>query len=336
MPMRAIVCTRYGSPDVLQLQEVQKPTPKDDEVLIRIYAATVIMGDCEMRSFTFPMLFWLPLRIYMGLIRPTRVNIFGQELAGEIEAVGKDVTRFSKGDQVFAATDITLGAHAEYRCMRAEKTIAIKPTNMTYEEAAAVPTGGLNALHYLRKANIQRGETVLINGACGTIGTFAVQIAKYFGAEVTGVDSADKLDALRAIGADHLIDYAKEDFTKSGKTYDVIFDAVYTSPFARSVRSLKQNGRYILVNPRLLSMIRGLWRSATSNKRVLFAFAPYTSADLLFLKTLIESGKITSVIDRCYPLEQTAEAHRCVDTGRKKGNVAITLQHIDTTTIKEV
>ena len=207
--MKAIVYRQYGPPDVLQLKEVHTPTPKDDEVLIRTYAATVIAGDCELRSFTLPMSFWLPLRIYVGLIRPTRVNILGQELAWAIESVGTDVKLFSTGDQVFAPTDISCGAYAEYKCMREEKTLAIKLANMTYEEAAAVPTGGLNALHYLRKGNIQSGEQVLINGAAGNIGTFAVQLAKCFWAEVTGVDSTGKLDMLRSIGADHVIDYTQ-------------------------------------------------------------------------------------------------------------------------------
>ena len=324
--MKAIVYTRYGSPDVLQLKEVEKPTPKDNEVLIRTYAATVIAGDCELRSFKFPLWFWLPLRIYMGVIRP-RKKILGQELAGDIESVGKDVKLFSKGDQVFAATDVGFGAYAEYKCMREEKTLALKPTNMTYEEAAAVPTGGLNALHYLRKGNIQSGEKVLINGASGNIGSFAVQLAKYFGAEATGVDSTGKLEMLRSIGADQVMDYTQEDFTKNGETYDVIFDAVGKSSFSRSVRSLKQNGRYILANPRLLPMVRGLWTSIRSGKKVIFQFASYKAEDLIFLKELIEAGKIKSVIDRRYPLEQTAEAHGYVEKGQKTGNVVITLEH---------
>ena len=324
--MKAIVYTKYGPPDVLQLKEVEKPTPKDNEVLIRVYAATVIAGDCELRSFKFPIWFWLPLRIYIGFIRPARVNILGQELAGEIESVGKDVKLFSKGDQVFAATEIGCGAYAEYKCMREEKTLVIKPANMTYEEAAAVPTGGLNALHFLRKGNIQSGEKVLINGAAGNIGTFAVQLAKYFGAEVTGVDSTEKLDMLRTVGADQVIDYTQEDFTKNGKTYDVIFDVVGKSSFSRSVRSLKQNGRYILANPRLLPMVRGLWTSMISSKKVIFKFASYRKEDLIFLKELIEAGKIRSVIDRRYPLKQVAEAHSYVEKGQKTGNLVITVQ----------
>ena len=323
--MKAMVYTEYGPPDVLHFEEVQKPTPKDDEVLIRTCAATVVAGDCEFRSFKFPLWFWLPLRLYAGLFRPTRVNILGQELAGEIESVGKDVKRFGSGDQVFAATEIGLGAYAEYKCLREGKTLATKPANMTYEEAAAVPTGGLNALHYVRKGNIKSGEKVLINGACGNIGSFAVQLAKHFGAEVTGVDSADKLDTLRSIGADHVIDYTREDFTGNGETYDVIFDVVGKSSFSRSVRSLARNGRYILANPRVSSMVRGLWTSATSDKKVMFAFAPYRAEDLVFLKELIEAGRLKSVIDKRFRLEQLAEAHRYVDSGRKQGNVVITV-----------
>ena len=212
--------------------------------------------------------------------------------------------------------------------MREEKTLAIKPVNMTYEEAAAVPTGGLNALHYLRKGNIKSGETAIINGAAGNIGTFAVQLAKYFWAEVTGVDSTAKLDMLRSIGADHVIDYTREDFTKNGETYNVIFDVVGKSSFSRSLRSLKHNGRYLLANPRLSSMVRGLWTSMISSKKVIFEFASYKAEDLILLRELIEAGKIRSVIDRRYALEQVAEAHRYVDTGHKNGNVVITLEHI--------
>lgn len=325
--MKAIVYTQYGPPEVLQLTEVPKPTPKDDEVLIKVHAATVIAGDCELRSFTFPPWVWLPLRLYMGLIRP-RIQILGQELAGEIESVGKEVKRFKKGDQVFAATEAGFGAYAEYRCLREDKALAIKPANMTYEEAAAVPTGGLNALHYLRKGKIQRGDKVLINGAAGNIGSFAVQLAKYFGAEVTGVDSGEKLDMLRSIGADHVMDFTKEDFTKNGETYDVIMDVVGKSSFVRSVRSLKPHGRYLLANPRVFQMVRGLWTSMISSKKVIFQFAPYKAEDLLFLKDLIEAEKLKSVIDRRYPLEQVAEAHKYVETGHKKGNVVITLENM--------
>lgn len=327
--MKAIVFTEYGAPDVLRLREVEKPTPGDDEVLIRTYAATVIAGDCEFRSFAVPLWFWLPLRIYAGLTRPKRVKILGQELAGEIESVGKHVTLFGKGDKVFAATEIGLGAHAEYKCMRADKTLALKPVNMTYEEAAAVPTGGLNALHYLRKANIRSGERVLINGAAGNIGSFAVQLAKHFGANVTAVDHAEKLDMLRDIGADHVIDYTENDFTRNGEAYDVIFDVVGRSSFRRCIRSLSRDGRYVLANPKVSSMVRGLWASATSEKKVIFQFASYKAEDLAFLKALIEAGELRSVIDRRYPLDQTAAAHAYVDSGHKAGNVVITVRSDD-------
>jgi len=327
--MKAIVWTKYGPPDVLQLKEVDKPTPRDNEVLIRIVATTVTAGDSEMRRLKFPALFQLTLRIYNGFRKPKKITILGQELAGEIESVGKDVKLFKKGDQVFATTGFGFGAYAEYKCLPEEPkmgVLASKPVNMTYEEAAAVPTGGLEALHFLRKGNIQSGQKVVIIGAGGSIGTFAVQLARYFGAEVTGVDSAGKLDMLRSIGADHVIDYTQEDFTKSAETYDVIFDVMGKSSFSGSVRSLKQNGRFLLGNPGLTQMVRGRWTSMTSSKKVIMGAANQKTEDLFFLKELIEAGKIKSVIDRCYPLEQIAEAHRYVETGHKKGNVVITLE----------
>ncbi len=328
--MKAIVWTAYGPPEVLQLEEVQKPTPKANEVLIRIVATTVTAGDCEARNLKFPILFRLLVRMYVGLRKPRRITILGQELAGEIEAIGKDVKRFKAGDQVFGTTGLGFGAYAEYICLpekSAMGVLATKPANMTYEETAAVPTGGLEALHFIRKGNIQRGEKVLIIGAGGSIGTFAVQLAKHFGAEVTGVDSTSKLDMLRSIGANHVIDYTQEDFTKSGETYDVIFDVMGKSSFSGSVRSLKQNGRYLLGNAGLPQMVRGRWTSITTSKKVIIGAANQKNEDLLFIKALIEVGKIKSVIDRRYPLEQMADAHRYVESGHKKGNVVITIDH---------
>ena len=326
--MKAIVWTKYGPPDVLRLQEVGKPTPKDNEVLIKIYATTVTAGDCEMRSLKLHFWYALPMRAYVGFKRPMRITILGMELAGEIEAVGEDVRLFRNGDQVFASTlpGFSLGAWAEYKCLPEDAVLAIKPANMTYQEAAAVPMGGLEALQILRQGTIQSGEEVLINGAGGTIGTFAVQLAKYFGAEVIAVDSTGKLDMLRSIGADQVIDYTQEDFTKRGETYDLILDLVGKSAFSGSVRSLKQNGRYLIANPGLSQMVRRRWTSLTSSKKVMFvgAISPKTE-DLLFLKELIEAGKIKTVIDRSYPLAQTAEAHRYVETGHKKGHVVITV-----------
>ncbi len=323
--MKAIVWTNYGPPDVLQLKEVAKPTPKDHEVLIRIYATTVTTADCELRSLKPPIWLRLPLRLYLGLIRP-RNKILGQELAGEIEAVGKDVTRLRKGDQVFAWTGLALGAYAQYTCLPEKGMLALKPATMTYEEAAAVPLGGLNALHFLRKGHVQSGQKVLMYGAGGSIGTFAVQLARYFGAEVTAVDSTGKLEMLRSIGADQVIDYTREDFTRSGETYDVIFDVVGKSSFSRSVRSLTHHGRYLLANPGLSQMVRGRWTSMRSSKKVIVEAASEKTEDLNVLTELIEAGKIHSVIDRRYPLEQIAEAHRYVDTGHKKGNVVITVE----------
>ena len=268
---------------------------------------------------------WLPARIGFGLRGP-RKKILGQDLAGEIESVGKDVKRFKKGDQVFARTGFNLGAYAEYICLSEDGLIAIKPTNINFEEAATVPMGGLTALHYLRKGNIQRGHKILINGASGSIGTLAVQISKYFGAEVTGVCSTGNVDMVRSIGADHVIDYTKEDFTKSNETYDIIFDVVGKSSFSRSLRSLKKNGRYLLANPGLSQIIRGRLTSIRSSKKVIAGTLNEKIEDLIFLKDLIEADKIKTVIDRRYPLEQTSEAHRYVEKGHKKGNVVITIR----------
>jgi NADPH:quinone reductase-like Zn-dependent oxidoreductase len=271
-----------------------------------------------------PIWLWLPARLGFGFKGP-RKKILGQELAGEIEETGKDVKLFKRGDQVFARTGFDLGAYAEYTCLPEEGMLAKKPANITYEEAAAAPLGGLTALYFLKKGNIRNGEKVLINGASGSIGTVAVQIAKYFGAEVTGVCSTRNLDMVRSIGADQVIDYTKEDFTKSGETYDVIFDVIGKSPYSSSLRSLKKNGRYLLANPGLSQMVRGRWTSRRSSKKVIMG-ASEKIEDLIFLKELIEAGKIKPVIDRTYTLEQIVDAHRYVEKGHKKGNVVITVE----------
>ncbi len=326
--MKAIVWTKYGSVDGLQFQEVATPTPKDNEILIEVHAATVSTADTEFRRLKLPLLFSIFLRLYLGFRKPTRITILGTEFAGEIVATGKDITRYKPGDRVFGYTGLDMGTYAEYICLSEKPSglasvLANKPTNMTYEEAAAVPFGGIEALHALGKANIQPGQKVLIVGAGGSIGTYGVQLARHYGAEVTGVDKPGKLQMLRSLGVDHVIDYTQEDFTKSGQTYDVIFDTINKSPFFASLRSLKENGTYLNANPGLL----GRWTSQKSSKRVIPWTAGYTVNNLLALKELIEAGTIKAIIDRRYPLEQTAEAHRYVETGNKKGNVVITMEH---------
>ncbi len=325
--MKAMVWTKPGPPDVLQLQEVAKPAPREHDVLIRIHAATVTAGDCELRSLRYSLVLGLLVRLYLGL-RRSRPMILGQELAGEIEAVGTAVTRYKPGDQVFGWCGLRLGAYAEYTCLPETGVLSIMPSSLTYEQAATLPVGGLEAVFFIRRGNLRNGQKILINGAGGSIGTFAVQLARYYGAEVTGVDSTEKLDMLRSIGADHVVDYTQEDFTRRGETYDVIFDVIGKSSFARSVRMLTPNGRYLLGNPGLSQGMRARWLSTSSSRRVI-PWAARTASeyaeDIAFLKELIEAGKLHPVVDRCYPLEQAAEAHRYVEAGHKKGNVVITV-----------
>jgi len=323
--MKAIVYTKYGSPDVLQVKEVDKPKPKDDEVLCKVHAAEVTKADCEMRSFNFQVKwFWLPLRIVMGLTKPKK-QILGVYFAGEVDSVGKDVSRFKPGDQIFGATRLRLGAYGEYVCLPASYTLVSKPNSMSFEEAAAVPLGGLNALHFLRKANIAKGEKVLVNGAGGSIGTFGVQIAKTMGAEVTAVDSTIKEELLRRIGIDHFIDYTKEDFTSSGQTYDVIFDMVANSSYSGCVNALNPKGRYLMANPRISDMIRSVLTSIFTDKSAIFIFAGEKEEELLALKEMLEEGKLKPIVDKIYPLEQAAEAHLRVETEQRLGPIVISV-----------
>ena len=324
--MKAVICTKYGPPDVLQLKEVEKPIPKDNEVLIKVHATTVTSADVRMRSFTVPRSYWLFARIALGLRKPKKV-ILGSELAGEIESVGKDVKLFKKADPVFAYLGHSIGAYAEYICMPENGCLAIKPVNVTYEEATAISFGGNTALHFLKKGNIQSGQKVLIYGASGDVGTFAVQLAKYFGAHVTGVSSTTNLELVKSLGADRVIDYTKEDFSRSGVTYDVIFDTVGKSSFSGCMRSLKNEGIYLQTVAAPALSVRMRWASMTSSKKLIGGTATPKTENLIFLKELMEAGKIKVVIDKRYPLEQIVEAHRYVEAGHKKGNVVITFDH---------
>lgn len=310
--MKAAVCTKYGPPEVLKIQEVEKPVPNPNEVLIKVHTSAVTISDCIVRSGEVNILLWLPMRIFVGFKRP-RKPVLGMELAGEIEAIGKDVKRFKKGDQVFAFTGRKFGAYAEYTClpedglcMPNDSIIALKPSNLTYEEAAALPTRGTLAMYFLKKGNIQRGQKVLIYGASGGVGTFAVQFAKYLGAEVTGVCSTTNIDLVKSLGADKVIDYTKEDFVNSGESYDFIFDAVGKKKSSKlklqSKKSLTPNGKYISVD------------DGTPKIYI---------EDLILVKQLVEEGKIKPVIDKCYPLKQIAETQRYVEKGHKRGNVVI-------------
>jgi NADPH:quinone reductase-like Zn-dependent oxidoreductase len=323
--LKAITYSNYGPPDVLQIKEVQKPIPKDDEILIQVQAVEATKSDCEMRSFKFAVKwFWLPLRIAFGVRKPRR-QILGGYFSGVVETLGKDVTGFSKGDRVFGAAGLKFGAYGEYVALPASYTIVPKPNNMTFADAAAVPLGGLNALHFMRLARIRPGDKVLINGAGGSIGTHAVQIAKSLGAEVTAVDSTIKEDLLRQIGADHFFDYTKESFTALGRKYNVIFDMVAGSSYQDNVRALDSGGIYLTANPRFSVMIRSVFTSWFSDKTVKFAFAKETRADLMELKHMIEYGKIESIVDRIYPMEQAADAHSRVETEQRLGAVVIAI-----------
>ncbi|MED4694752.1 NAD(P)-dependent alcohol dehydrogenase [Peribacillus frigoritolerans] len=324
--MKAIVYTKYGPPDVLHLKEVEKPDPKENEILIKVKAATVTMGDIRSRSFTVPLSVWLPARIIMGLRRPKK-TILGLELSGEVESVGKDVKLFKAGDQIFAASQVGYGAYAEYKCLREDGPVSIKPNNISFEEAAAIPIGARTALFYLRKANVQSGQKVLVYGASGSVGSYAVQIAKYFGAKVTGVCSTANVELVKSLGADKVIDYTSEDFSRDDGTYDVIFEAVNKSRFSACMKSLKKDGTYLNVTVPVPG-VRMLWTKLTTGKKLILSQnSPETPEALNFLKELVEAGKLKVIIDRCYTFEELVQAHRYVEKGHKKGNVVITMEH---------
>ena len=322
--MKAMVYERYGPPEVLQLKEVEKPIPKDNEVLIKIHATTVTSGDCRVRSLNVPAGFGLIMRLIFGISKPKQ-PILGTELAGVIESVGKDACKFKVGDPVFAFGDAAMGCYAEYKCMPQDGAVALKPSNLTFDEAAALSFGGVTALDFFKRAKLQRGEKVLINGASGGVGSAAVQLARHFGAEISAVCSSANVDLVKSLGASHVIDYTKVDFANNGETYDVIVDTVCTAPFSRSKASLKRGGRLLMVLAGLPDMLKAPWVALTSDKKVIAGPVATRPEDMRFLAGLAEAGEFKPVIDRRYPFEQIAQAHRYVDTGRKKGNVIITL-----------
>jgi NADPH:quinone reductase-like Zn-dependent oxidoreductase len=323
--VKAIVYSRFGSPDVLELKEIAKPTPNDDEVLIKVHATTVTAKDWRARTRNVPKGFGLVSGLVFGIRKP-RQPILGSELSGVIESVGKAVSKFKVGDQIFAySVGLSMGCYVEYKCISDNGMLALKPANLSYEEAAAISFGGVSALSFLRRANIRNGEKVLINGASGGVGTAAVQLAKHFGAEVTGVCSTGHLDLVRSIGAEKVIDYSKEDFTRNGERYDMIVDTAGTAPFSRSKGSLNEGGRLLMVLGTLAEMLEAPWVSLTSGRKVIAGSASGGVEDLRFLAGLAESGRFKPVIDRRYPFEQMAEAHRYVDMGHKKGNVVVTV-----------
>lgn len=333
--MKAIVLTKYGPPDALQLKNVEKPVPKDDEILIKVHATSVNYGDLAARNFkemtprkfNMPLLFWFFAKMLFGWFKP-KIKILGSEFAGEIESVGKEVKSFKQGDPVFGYLGQNMGAYAEYLCVPAKGCVTLKPSNMTFEEAAVVPYGSIMALHLLRKMNIQPGQKVLINGASGGLGSAAVQIAKHFQADVTGVCSTPRVEFVKSLGADKVIDYTEEDFTQNGETYDLIFDVLGKSSFDRVKNSLSQNGRYLLASFKMKQLFQMLRTSISGTRKVKCVLAPGSVDELISVKELIEAGKIKAFIDRRFQMEKAAEAHEYVEYGHKKGHVVITFDQV--------
>jgi NADPH:quinone reductase-like Zn-dependent oxidoreductase len=323
--MKAVICTKYGPPEVLQIREVKKPVPKSNEILVKVFATTVSAADYRVRSFTVPPSYWLPARLALGITKP-RKAVLGMDFSGEIEAVGKDVKKYHSGDLVYGLTGVRFGAYAQYLCLSEDWKyvgIAIKPDNLSFEESAAVPFGGLTALYFLRAAHIQPGQKVLINGASGSVGTYAVQLAKYYGAEVTAVCRTEKMKMVVSLGADLVLDYTREDFTKTGKIYDVIFDVAGTASFSGCLKSLSKNGTFLHAVSTPAVNIRMKWASFITGIKMIGGGPDTNTADLLFLRKLLETGKIKPIIDRSYTLEQIVEAHSYVEKGHKVGNVVI-------------
>ncbi len=326
--MKAIEYKLYGAPDVLEIKELNKPVAKDNEILIRIHATTVTSADCRIRSLTMPRGFGLISRLVFGIRRP-RKRVLGTELAGVVEAIGKDVATFKPGDAVFGICGMGMGCHAQYKCLAETGAVVGKPDTLSFAEAAALPFGGLTALDFFRRGHLQKGEKVLINGASGSVGTAAIQIARHHGAEITAVCSGANAELVRSLGADHVIDYTRSDFTESGETWDVIVDTVGTAPYSRCKQVLNPGGRLLAVLGDLPALLKAPWITMTSPHKVIAGPAPERKADLVFLVELVRKGQFKPVIERCYPFAQIADAHRHVDTGRKRGNVVIQVNNTD-------
>lgn len=327
--MKAVLWSKYGGAEVLKLAEVNKPVAKDSEILVKICATTVSAGDCEVRGLKFSLLFKIMLRLFFGLVKPKN-RILGQELAGEVEAIGSNVSRFKVGDKVFATTGLKFSSYAQYISLAENPTstaLAIMPNNMSFEDAAAVPIGGLEALHFLKIASIEAGDKILINGAGGSIGTIAIQIAKYYGAEVTAVDSTEKLDMLIELGADNVIDYKKDNFINQKITYDIVFDVIGKSSFVDTLNLVTDNGCYIICNAKFMQKMRARTLMFKGKRRIIMGTASHKSEDLIYLRSLIECGKIKTVIDKVYPLDDIVKAHKYVESNMKKGNLIIKIDH---------
>ena len=330
--MKAIIYDTYGSPEVLKLVELNKPTPKENEILIKNHAASVNYGDILARNFkdvtphkfNMPFLFWIMARAFFGFSKP-KVKILGSEFSGDVEAVGKNVTGFKVGDKVFGYRGQSMGTYAEYFVVPEKSVVTLKPENISYEEAAAVPGGSMVALFVLKKANVIKGEKVLVIGASGGNGNFIVQIAKNFGAEVTGVCGTNRVDFVKALGADKVIDYTKEDFTNKGVKYDVIFDVLGRTGFSKCKNSLTENGKYVLISFKVKQLLQMMWTSLVGSKKVMCVLSPQKPEELHAVSKMIEEGKLKSIIDETFPLDKAAEAHKYVEQGNKKGNVVITI-----------
>lgn len=326
--MKAIIWTKYGPPQGLILQEVEKPTPKADEILVKIHATSVTAGDCEMRCLSLPLSLSLPMRFFAGFLKPKRIKILGQEFSGEVAEIGEQATNYQVGDPVFGTTGFKFGAYAEYICLPAQPgdaqgVNALMPDGIPFAEAAVLPTAGLEALHYIREAHLQPGDKVLIIGGGGSIGTFAIQLAKQSSAEVTGVDSADKLDLMRSLGADHVIDYAIEDYVASDERYDLIIDLVGRHVIMRRLKLLKPGGRYFLAFAKIRHILLSKLTALTSDKKLLIQSSAQKKEDLFYLAELLQAGRLKSVIDRQFPLTEAADAHLYAEEGRKKGNISL-------------